>query len=241
MSLIPSEIIELLSIIAFILAVFSILLQIPRTRKIIYQYWIRLTIKDFIQVLGCKEVGKTTMICFLRRENLPIHHIHTFGAQTFGPVNFDINGKDTQFLCSRRLVDLAGEHVNQWKITIRAENPKGIIYMVDTVNLDAEKKGFELIHSIYDNWLTELMPDKIHLKTILVIVNKADVWSNGNDEMRKQKINEYRTLFNPTVEKFTHDMEIDIQFGWTSLTRIEYFDHNCDVLFQFATSLASKR
>jgi signal recognition particle receptor subunit beta len=235
------EITQLLTIIGIIVAVVAIALTLLKEKKTIMNFFRHLRPKESVAIFGPAGAGKTTLISYLQGKSLPIKHNYTFGAQPVGRIVYDLTGHDTYFFRSREMYDVGGEHLPQWEAIIKKQNPDGIIYIVDTTDPNKEAKGLKKIWDIYEDIATQKLSPEIRLRALLILLNKADIWS-CNQEEGNHELEKYRnSILTGTCELFEKTFgDIQIHFEWTSLTKSGYRNHNNDALRNFAAVLATR-
>ncbi len=194
--------------------------------------------KDSIAIFGPKECGKTTLIKYLQGKRLPEQHISTFGAQPVGKIVFDLSGNETYFFRSREMYDVGGEHRNQWRAIIEEQNPNGIIYIIDTTTPLEEHAGLEHIAQIYHDIRTHEVGNRISLKSLLIFLNKCDIWGPSPAD-RERMMSYYRNeVLNGVIITLANEFgDLNIQFGAGSLTHTEHMQCTNEALRGFAMSL----
>ncbi|WP_174590940.1 ADP-ribosylation factor-like protein [Methanocella conradii] len=227
-----------IEVIVIIVGIIGIVLARRELKNFLKNIWP----SESIAVFGIKNVGKTTLIRLLKGETLPLKHVDTYGALPVGRVVYDLTGDETYFFRSREMYDVGGEHVGQWKVVIKKQNPDGIIYIVDTTDPKKEAEGFKRIYDIYQELAEEMFLSSIRLRGILVLINKADIWGTTK-ESREEMIKHYKNeVLRDTCELFRQNFgEIKIMFDWSSLVQGEHTAHNNDALRQFVTVLATTK
>ena len=248
MALLSPDFEDIVAILSLFFSITAILLALPQVRNILSYLWLRIKIRDIFIILGPKRAGKTSLIGFLRLTGVPESYEHTFNWKTYGPLTFDIGENQTHFLYSKKLVDIGGERKAEYELLIKNENPKGIIFVVDntivkegqtiTDRHNEEISDFERIYSVYNG--LDWKPNKIRLKTILILINKADLWDEHSETKRDSTKDHYKTLFGPTLAKFSNEFgdRVEFIFEYVELGRkFHYGDENNDALLKFARSM----
>jgi GTPase SAR1 family protein len=226
----------IVTIIAIIVGTFGIIIGIPTINNLISIA----RPNHSIAIFGPKAAGKTTLIKYLQGKPLPEEHKRTFGLQNAGKIVFDLGGKSSLYFLSKEMYDVGGEHTNQWKVIIENQNPDAIIYIIDTNSEEDEKEGLKIIFEIYHEILSRKEMSKIKLKTILLFLNKCDIWGNTINK-RSKKIAEYKVSLRRRIIAIKSEFGgIKILFGCGSLTDPEYRQLTNDVLRQLAESIAMK-
>lgn len=232
-----------LIVIATITTIISILISLIAIfigRKNITNFIKSIRPKESIAIFGPKTSGKTTLIRYLQGKPLPEQHFDTFGAQSVGKIVYDLSGNETYFFRSREMYDVGGEHIPQWEAIIKSQNPNGIIYIVDTTQPENDCASLKQMYEIYNKIRTDVLDEGINLKSLLILLNKCDLWGQ-NPDMRSEKISIYRTILSEPLNLFKSDFGDDLQiyFGSSSLTHSEYSQLNNEVLRNFAIALAN--
>jgi len=137
-----------IEIIVIIVGIVGIIIARRELKNFIRNLWP----DESIAVFGIKNVGKSTLIRLLKGETLPLQHVDTYGALPVGRVVYDLTGDETYFFRSREMYDVGGEHVGQWKVIIKKQNPDGIIFIVDTKDPKKRRKGLERFTTSTGNW-----------------------------------------------------------------------------------------
>ena len=251
MVLLSTDAENIVTILSLILSIIALLLALPQVRNFLRNCWLRIKIKDIFIILGPKRAGKTSLIGFLRLTGVTEKYQHTYNWFEYGPLAFDIRGNETYFLYSKKLVDIGGERKTEYTKLINDENPKGIIFVVDNTTVkegqtiserhNEERADFEYIYEVYDQLHSRLKPNEIRLQTILVMINKADLWDECSETKRKSVIDQYQKLLAPIMTKFKNDFgDLEYLFEYTAIGKFRYYDENSDVLLKFARSMTRK-
>nr|WP_321351604.1 ADP-ribosylation factor-like protein [uncultured Methanoregula sp.] len=206
--------------------------------KIKYYYY-AFTIKNSIAIFGPKCVGKTTLIKYLQKKALPRTPSWTKGASSVGKIAFELNNNGDYFF-SNEMYDVGGEHKQQWKWIVNKQNPNGIIYIIDTLNQPIEIEGFIFLFTTYKEQLEKMPLTEIRLKSILILINKADLWGIS-EEKRRSILIDYQEKLAFQIRQFNEMFDkLDIVIQWTSLTDVDQNDHTNSILRQFGKILEEK-
>lgn len=179
--------------------------------------------RESVSVFGPKAAGKTTLIRYLHNDKLPEEHISTFGASSPVKIVYDLSGNDTYFFRSREMIDVGGEHKNQWRAIIEAQNPDGIIYIVDTHDNNEEQVGIDHIIEVYHDLRSHKLGQEFNLNTILILLNKCDIWGRSHDD-REAMVARYRNnALKEQIDGLRSEFgTINIIIGCSSLTHAEF-------------------
>jgi GTPase SAR1 family protein len=227
-----------------ILGVIAIVIGIPAVIFVLPQLWKSMRaigIRRRIVVLGPVSAGKTSLVAYLRKEATPRKHKRTVGAVAKGRVALDLTGDKTVYFAAKEVVDVGGEFRNQWKSAVEEYDPHGIIFVVDQHNFDLEIDGFRYLFEIYEHWSSKRLNDDIALKTILMLINKADLWATGGIAHEQQMIANYERDFAAVADKFDSLLGVNVLFGATSLLHSRYSEQTNQNLRDLASSLDAKR
>lgn len=227
----------ILGVIAILIGIPAVIFVIPQIFKSVHAMGVRRR----IVVLGPVGAGKTSLVAYLRKEATPRKHKRTVGAVAKGRVALDLTGDKTVYFAAREVVDVGGEFRNQWKSTVEKYDPHGIIFVVDCENFELEIDGFSFLFEIYEKWTSERLNKDIALKTILVIINKLDIWAAGGLVHEQQVRVDYEKRFSAIVDRFDSLLRVNVLFGSTSLLHSRYNEQTNQHLRDLASNLDSKR
>jgi GTPase SAR1 family protein len=199
-------------------------------------FYYRLKIKNSIAIFGRRNVGKSTLINILQGKPAPQEHDPTFKKQRIGKVEIELKASENFYFISRDLYDVGGEWWDEWADVMKDQDPNGIIYIVDNENDSAELEDFKHFLEIYDNLFTRGKVSKRHLKAILILINKVDIW--GKDPSKIPEINEkYERAYSTLINDFKQKFGTDIRIRWTSVRELEYRVRTYEILIEFAKVL----
>jgi GTPase SAR1 family protein len=147
-------------------------------------------------VLGSRQVGKTTLIEWLRRNMDSIEGFEPDPTAAGGDVVADfasqLDGTSLKLKANR---DVGGEYAmweTDWIDLFREAEPRGIIFLLDHTDSAIQKDAL--------NYVMQMIEDEPHaarhLKAFFILVNKQDVWGEGNtlEEIETRYRNEKRRL-----------------------------------------------
>lgn len=229
---------------SLILAVVAIVIGIPAIIFVIPQLWKSaraLGIRRRIVVLGPVGAGKTSLVAYLQKEATPRKHRRTVGAVAKGRVALDLTGDKTLYFAAKEVVDVGGEFRNQWTSAIEEYDPHAVIFVIDNSHHALELSGFEHLFDTYRAWTGERLNAYISLKTILVLINKADLWATGGLAHEQQIMAACEQRFAALADQFDSLLGVNILFGTTSLLHSRYNDQTNQHLRDLASSLDAKR
>jgi GTPase SAR1 family protein len=160
-------------------------------------FLVRVSGLSFI-VLGSRQVGKTTLIEWLRRNMDTIEGFDpdptAAGGDVVGDFPSNLDGQSMKLKANR---DVGGEYSmweTDWVDLFREAEPRGIIFMVDHTDSAVQKDAL--------NFVMQLIEDEPHaarnLKAFFVLVNKQDLWGEATtlEEIEARYRNEKRRLSN---------------------------------------------
>lgn len=227
-----------------IIGVIAIIISAPAAIFVVPQIWKSLRaigVRRRIIVLGPVSAGKTSLVAYLQKEATPRKHKRTVGAVAKGRVVLDLTGEKTVYFAARQVVDVGGEFRNQWTSTVEQYDPHGVIFVVDCQSSDIEIDGFNFLFEIYETLTGQRLNDDISLRTILVLINKADLWAAGGLVHEQQIMTGYEKRFAATADQFDSLLGVNVLFGTTSLLHSRYNDQTNQHLRDLASSLEAKR
>lgn len=164
----------------------------------IYDFvYVRLFGLPFI-VLGARQTGKTSLIEWLR---LNVASIEDFSPEPTPPGGDAVTtfssyiGEEAMRLKPMR--DVGGEYEmwdTDWVELFREARPRGIIFLIDHTDVLKHKDALNFVM----NMIEEETAAQRHLKAVLVLVNKSDLWLKQTtlDKLMAQYGNEVKRLNN---------------------------------------------
>lgn len=141
-------------------------------------------------VLGYRQTGKTTLIEWLKRDTsfiLDFDPDPTAAGGDAVPAFATQVGADRMKLKPRR--DVGGEYAmweTDWLELFVESRPRGIIFMIDHTNVYQHKDALNFVMQMID----EEPQAARKLKTIMLLVNKSDLWSG--DTTLSEVLDDYR-------------------------------------------------
>lgn len=149
-------------------------------------------------VLGARQTGKTTLIEWLRQN---VASMDDFTPAPTAPGGDAVStfssyiGDESMRLKPVR--DVGGEYEmwdTDWVELFRETKPRGIIFLIDHTDVLKHKDAFNFVM----NMIEEEKDAQHNLKSVLVLVNKSDLWLNHTtlDKLMSQYGNEVKRLNN---------------------------------------------
>lgn len=138
-------------------------------------FFVRVNGMPFI-VLGARQVGKSTLIEWLRRNMRDIDGFDPEPTAAGGDDVSDFTSKigDTRMKL-KPTRDVGGEYAmweTDWVELFREARPRGIIFVMDHTDIHLQKDALNFVMQMIDD---EPATAK-HLKAFFVLVNKCDLW-----------------------------------------------------------------
>ncbi len=138
-------------------------------------FYVRVNGLPFI-VLGSRQVGKSTMIEWLRKNMRSVDGYDPEPTAAGGDELKDFTAKigDTRMKL-KPTRDVGGEYAmweTDWLELFREAQPRGIIFMMDHTNIIQQKDALNFVMQMIDD---EPAAAK-HLRALFVLVNKCDLW-----------------------------------------------------------------
>jgi signal recognition particle receptor subunit beta len=231
----------LAGLIITIVSILVTVITIWMARHVFKEFFQSISPYPSIAIFGPKDVGKTTLICYLQRKPLPLQHYETFGAMSVGKITYDLSGNKSYYFRSLTMYDVGGEFTNQWNAIIKKQNPDGIIFIADTSDQIIEMERFNKIFSFYHDWCTDELAINIKLRAILILINKADLWGTTS-AVKERTIKKYKEdILANSINMFKNEFpNIVFQFEWSSLILEDFQSHNNEILRSFAKVLDKK-
>jgi GTPase SAR1 family protein len=160
-------------------------------------FLVRVSGLSFI-VLGSRQVGKTTLIEWLRRNMESIEGFDPDPTTAGGDVTPDFTSTfDGNSMKLKPNRDVGGEYSmweTDWVDLFREAEPRGIIFMIDHTDSANQKDAL--------NFVMQMIEDEPHaarnLKAFFILVNKQDLWGDTHtlEEIETRYRNEKRRLAN---------------------------------------------
>lgn len=149
-------------------------------------------------VLGSRQVGKTTMIEWLRQNMETLEDFEPEPTAAGGEIVPDFNAHfDDQTMKLKPMRDVGGEYAmweTDWVELFREAEPRGIIFMIDHTDSAVQKDAL--------NFVMQMIEDEPYaarnLKAFFILVNKSDLWQEQHtlEEIESRYRNEKRRLMN---------------------------------------------
>ncbi|PJF22122.1 MAG: hypothetical protein CUN56_07575 [Phototrophicales bacterium] len=138
-------------------------------------FYVRVSGLPFI-VLGARQVGKTTLIEWLRKNMKDIDGFDPDPTAAGGQDLPDFTAKigDTHMKL-KPTRDVGGEYAmweTDWVELFRQAEPRGIIFMLDHTDVHLQKDALNFVMQMIDDDPATAK----HLKAFFVLVNKCDLW-----------------------------------------------------------------
>lgn len=158
-------------------------------------FLVRISGLSFV-VLGSRQVGKTTLIEWLRANMETLEEFEpeptTAGGEVVPQFNAKIDGEAMRLKPTR---DVGGEFAmweTDWVELFREAKPRGIIFMLDHTEAYVQKDAL--------NFVMQMIEDEreaaSELRAFFILVNKADVWEGETtlEQLESAYRNEKRRL-----------------------------------------------
>lgn len=158
-------------------------------------FYVRVAGLSFV-VLGSRQVGKTTMIEWLRNNMASIEGFEpdptVAGGDVVDDFTSNLDGKSMKLKPNR---DVGGEYdmwETDWVELFREAQPRGIIFMIDHTESHIQKDAL--------NFVLQMIEDEQeasqNLKAFFILINKSDLWEGeiSIDEIENRFRNEKRRL-----------------------------------------------
>lgn len=158
-------------------------------------FYVRVSGLSFI-VLGARQVGKTTLIEWLRHNMNTLEGFEPDPTAAGGVAVSDFTarmGDGHMRLKPNR--DVGGEYAmweTDWLELFREAQPRGIIFVMDHTDVHLQKDALNFVMQMIDD-----MPAVArNLKAVFILVNKSDLWSaeTSLDDILHHYRNERRRL-----------------------------------------------
>ena len=169
----------ILGILGALLGIPGFLLAIPWMKKQIGKFLVR----NVIFVFGAAGVGKTSFLRFLEEKPIPATRLSTRGIDESDRVAYPL-GANERALLARAFIEFGAEHETMFRTAFREKNPIAIVFI-----LDHAQQAESLVYARYIVQAVREMgervtAEKIRLRCLLVLVNKADQWANNSHEIQ---------------------------------------------------------
>jgi GTPase SAR1 family protein len=152
-------------------------------------FYVRVSGLSFV-VLGSRQVGKTTLIEWLKKNMDSIEGIDPEPTAAGGDEIPRFTAKvEGEHLRMRPTRDVGGEYAmweTDWVELFRQSQPRGIIFMIDDSDVHLQKDALNFVLQMIDD---EPAAAK-HLKAFFILVNKYDLW--GEEKTMDDIISHYR-------------------------------------------------
>jgi len=170
--------------------------------------YVRISGLSFI-VLGARQVGKTTLIEWLKHNMSSIDGFQpeptTAGGDDVPRFTSKVEGEHMRLRPTR---DVGGEYAmweTDWTELFREAKPRGILFMMDHTDMHLQKDALNFVMQMIDD---EPLVAK-NLKALFVVVNKHDLWGEEQtlDEIMDNFRNERKRL-DAQAERFGYKYAI---------------------------------
>lgn len=143
-------------------------------------FYVKVSGMSFI-VLGARQVGKTTLIEWLKKNMKDIEGFDPDPTAAGGTAVSDFSarvGEGNIRMKVRR--DVGGEYAmwdTDWIELFRESKPRGLIFMLDHTDVHVQKDALNFVMQMLED-----EPDaRKNLKAFFIVVNKSDLWENDTD------------------------------------------------------------
>jgi GTPase SAR1 family protein len=174
-------------------------------------FYVRFAGLSFV-VLGARQVGKTTLIEWLKANMKDISGFEPDPTAAGGDVVPGFTAKvGESHMKLKPARDVGGEYSmweTDWVDLFREATPRGIVFVMDHTDVHLQKDALNFVMQMIDDEPTAAK----NLKAVLVLINKSDLWG---DEMTQEAIqahyrNEWKRL---RVQAERVGYKIDITAG----------------------------
>lgn len=158
-------------------------------------FLVRINGLNFI-VLGSRQVGKTTLIEWLRANMETLDNFDPEPTAAGGEIVPEFNAKiDGEPMRLKPTRDVGGEFAmweTDWVDLFRESKPRGIIFMIDHTEPYIQKDALNFVMQMIE----EEEEASSELRAFFIFVNKADLWENTMtlEQLEVQYRNEKRRL-----------------------------------------------
>ena len=158
-------------------------------------FYVRIDGLPFI-VLGSRQVGKTTLIEWLKHNMKDIGDFEPDPTAAGGVAVPDFTAKvGDGHMKLKPARDVGGEYAmweTDWMELFREAQPRGIIFVMDHTDAHLQKDALNFVMQMIDD-----EPEAAkHLKAFFIVVNKSDLWSEemSLDDIMSHYRNEQKRL-----------------------------------------------
>ena len=158
-------------------------------------FYVKVAGMSFI-VLGARQVGKTTLIEWLKRNMKSIEGFDPDPTAAGGTAQPDFSSRfDEGNIRMKVRRDVGGEYAmwdTDWIELFRESKPRGIVFMMDHTDAHLQKDAL--------NYVMQMLEDEAearkNLKAFFIVVNKSDLWEaeTTQEDILKHYRNEQRRL-----------------------------------------------
>lgn len=147
-------------------------------------------------VLGARQVGKTTLITWLKANMKDIDDFEPEPTAAGGDEIPDFTAKVGETHMKLKLArDVGGEYAmweTDWIDLFRDARPRGIVFVMDHTDVHLQKDALNFVMQMIDDEPAAAR----HLKAITVLVNKSDLWESETslEEITANYRNEWKRM-----------------------------------------------
>lgn len=147
-------------------------------------------------VLGARQVGKSTLIEWLRKNMKDMEGFNPEPTAAGGDEVSEFRAKVGDTHMKMKVTrDVGGEYAmwdTDWVELFRETQPRGIIFVMDHQNIIQQKDALNFVMQMIDD---EPAASR-HLKALFVLVNKSDLWGDTTtlDEIMANYRNEIKRM-----------------------------------------------
>lgn len=160
-------------------------------------FYVRISGLTFV-VLGARQVGKTTLIEWLRHNLNTLEGFDPDPTAAGGIAVSDFAakvGEDGQHMRLKPVRDVGGEYAmweTDWTELFREARPRGIIFVMDHTDVHLQKDALNFVLQMIDDEPGAAR----NLKAFFILVNKSDLWGEETtlDEILHHYRNEQKRL-----------------------------------------------
>jgi GTPase SAR1 family protein len=158
-------------------------------------FYVRIAGLPFI-VLGARQVGKTTLIEWLKHNMETLHGFDPEPTAAGGNAVPDFTARVGEtHMRLKPARDVGGEYAmweTDWLELFRESQPRGIIFVMDHTDVHLQKDALNFVMQMIDD-----EPSAANsLKAFFIVVNKCDLWEDEStlDDIMTQYRNEQKRL-----------------------------------------------